>query len=86
VVAGSVLVISWYYYADDHRQTRQAAGGSPGSLGETPQNPEVRRDSRVIDRAGPIETGEDRIEWVEATAGKGLGLAQKKRESTRTAR
>jgi hypothetical protein len=32
----------------------------------------------LIDRAGPIETGEDLIEWVEAAAGKGLGLAQKK--------
>jgi hypothetical protein len=32
----------------------------------------------LIDRAGPIETGDDLIEWVEATAGKGLGLAQKK--------
>ena len=32
----------------------------------------------LIDRAGPIETGEDLIEWVDATAGKGLGLAQKK--------
>jgi hypothetical protein len=34
--------------------------------------------SALIDRAGPIETGEDLIEWVEAAAGKGLGLAQKK--------
>jgi hypothetical protein len=32
----------------------------------------------LIDRAGPIETGDDLIEWVEAAAGKGLGLAQKK--------
>ncbi len=32
----------------------------------------------LIDRAGPIETGEDLIEWAEAAAGKGLGLAQKK--------
>ena len=32
----------------------------------------------LIDRAGPIDTGEDLIEWVEAAAGKGLGLAQKK--------
>jgi hypothetical protein len=30
----------------------------------------------LIDRAGPIETGEDLIEWVEQAAGKGLGLAQ----------
>jgi hypothetical protein len=32
----------------------------------------------LIDRAGPIETGEDLIEWVEHGAGKGLGLAQAK--------
>jgi hypothetical protein len=32
----------------------------------------------LIDRAGPIDTGEDLIEWVEAAAGKGLGLAQRK--------
>jgi hypothetical protein len=32
----------------------------------------------LIDRAGPVETGGDLIEWVEAAAGKGLGLAQKK--------
>jgi hypothetical protein len=32
----------------------------------------------LIDHAGPIETGEDLIEWVEAAAGTGLGLAQKK--------
>jgi len=33
----------------------------------------------LIDRAGPIETGEDLIEWVEAAQGVGLGLAQRKR-------
>jgi Ribbon-helix-helix protein, copG family len=32
----------------------------------------------LIDRAGPIDTGDDLIEWVEAAAGRGLGLAQKK--------
>jgi hypothetical protein len=32
----------------------------------------------LIDRAGPIETGEELAEWVEAATGKGLGLAQKK--------
>jgi hypothetical protein len=32
----------------------------------------------LIDRAGPIETGDDLIEWVNAAAGKGLGLSQKK--------
>lgn len=32
----------------------------------------------LIDRAGPVETGEDLIEWVDAAAGQGLGLAQKK--------
>lgn len=38
---------------------------------------EVIRD--LIDRARPIETGDDLIEWVDATAGRGLGFAQKKR-------
>jgi hypothetical protein len=32
----------------------------------------------LIDRAGPIDTGDDLLEWVEASAGKGLGLAQRK--------
>jgi predicted transcriptional regulator len=32
----------------------------------------------LIDRAGPIESGEDLIEWIEAATGKGLGLAQNK--------
>jgi hypothetical protein len=32
----------------------------------------------LIDRAGPIDTGDDLIAWVDASAGKGLGLAQKK--------
>jgi hypothetical protein len=33
----------------------------------------------LIDHAGPIETGDDLIEWVAAASGKGLGLAQRKR-------
>ena len=32
----------------------------------------------LIDRAGPIETGDDLIEWVNASEGRGLGLAQRK--------
>ena len=32
----------------------------------------------LIDRAGPIETGEDSIEWVESAVGKGLGLGRAK--------
>lgn len=31
----------------------------------------------LIDRAGPIETGDDLIEWVNASERKGLGLTQK---------
>ncbi len=33
----------------------------------------------LIDRAGPIETGDDLLEWVSASLGRGLGLAQRKR-------
>lgn len=32
----------------------------------------------LIDRAGPIETGDDLIGWVEQSTGKGLGLSQKR--------
>lgn len=32
----------------------------------------------LIDRAGPIETGQDLSAWVEQSLGKGLGLAQKR--------
>lgn len=32
----------------------------------------------LIDRAGPIETGDDLIEWVDQSAGKTLGLTQKR--------
>jgi hypothetical protein len=32
----------------------------------------------LIDRAGPIETGDDLLESVEESTGKALGLAQRK--------
>ena len=32
----------------------------------------------LIDRAGPIETGDDLAEWVAAADAKGLGLSQKR--------
>jgi hypothetical protein len=32
----------------------------------------------LIDHAGPIETGDDLARWVKESAGKGLGLAQRK--------
>jgi predicted transcriptional regulator len=31
----------------------------------------------LIDHAGPVETGDDLVEWVEAADGKGLGLEQR---------
>ena len=40
--------------------------------GKVPKSDVIRA---VIDRAGPIDTGDDLIEWVEAAVGKGLGLA-----------
>ena len=33
----------------------------------------------LIDRAGPIDTSHDLLEWIHASDGKGLGLAQKPR-------
>ena len=32
----------------------------------------------LIDRTGPIETGDDLIAWVNEATGKGLGLARKR--------
>jgi hypothetical protein len=33
----------------------------------------------LIDWAGPVGTGDDLIEWVKTSEGKGLGLAQRRR-------
>ena len=44
--------------------------------GKIPKSDVIRA---LIDRAGPIETGDDLIEWVAQAAGKGLGLAQTRR-------
>ena len=33
----------------------------------------------LIDRSGPIETADDLIEWANASEGKGLGLAQRRK-------
>lgn len=33
----------------------------------------------LIDRAGPVDTGDDLVEWVDAAVGRGLGLAQRDR-------
>ena len=43
--------------------------------GKVPKSDVIRA---LIDRAGPIETGDDLIEWVQESNGKGLGLAQRK--------
>ena len=43
--------------------------------GKGPKSDVIRA---LIDRAGPIETGDDLSEWVEALKGKGLGWAQRK--------
>ena len=43
--------------------------------GKIPKSEVIRA---LIDRAGRIETGDDLIEWVDESTGKGLGLARKK--------
>ena len=43
-------------------------------VGKTSKSDVVRA---LIDRGGPISTGDDLWEWVTAAGGKGLGLAQK---------
>lgn len=57
---------------DNKRAARLARWARQGKV---PKSEVIRA---LIDRAGPIDTGEDLIEWVESASGKGLGLAQTK--------
>jgi hypothetical protein len=57
---------------DKARAARLARWARRGKL---PKSDVIRA---LIDRAGPIETGDDLLEWVKGSEGKGLGLAQKK--------
>jgi predicted transcriptional regulator len=74
------MVISTYYHVPtitvklDKKRADRLARWARRS--KRPKSDVIRA---LIDRAGPIETGDDLLEWVEASAGRGLGLAQKKR-------
>lgn len=57
---------------DKKRAARLARWARQGRI---PKSDVIRA---LIDRAGPIDTGEDLLEWVEQSDGKGLGLAQSK--------
>jgi len=73
------MVISWYYHMATITvkldRKRAAALTRWARRGKVSKSDVVRA---LIDRAGPIETGDQLIEWVNASVGKGLGLAQKK--------
>jgi len=43
--------------------------------GKIPKSDVIRA---LIDRAGPIATGDDLMDWVQSSDGKSLGLAQRK--------
>jgi hypothetical protein len=72
------MVISPYYMPtitvklDSKRAARLARWARSSKV---PKSDVIRA---LIDRAGPVHTGEDLIEWVRASEGKGLGLAQRK--------
>ena len=70
------MVISGYYHANGDGQARPEAGRPPGALGPGSEGAESDVIRALIDRAGPIETGDDLIEWIELARGRGLGLAQ----------
>ena len=57
---------------DKKRAARLARWARQGKI---PKSDVIRA---LIDRAGPIDTGDDLLEWVEQADGKGLGLAQSK--------
>jgi hypothetical protein len=74
---GNIAVLP---HADDHCKAGQEAIGDAVPIGE--RRGKVSKSDVIralIDRVGPIETGDDLIEWVNASAGKGLGLAQQKK-------
>lgn len=56
---------------DKQRAARLARWARRGKI---PKSDVIRA---LIDRAGPIDTGDDLADWVKASVGKGLGLAQK---------
>lgn len=57
---------------DKKRAARLARWARQGKI---PKSDVIRA---LIDRAGPIDTGDDLLEWVEQADGKGLGLGQSK--------
>ncbi|PYQ97612.1 MAG: hypothetical protein DMF97_13685 [Acidobacteria bacterium] len=57
----------------------QEARRASRTMGAPREGGEIRRDSGVDRSRRPIETGDDLIEWVNASDGKGLGFGQKKR-------
>ena len=56
---------------DNARAARLARWARRGKI---PKSDVIRA---LIDRAGPIESGDDLMEWIAAADGKGIGLAQK---------
>jgi hypothetical protein len=57
---------------DKKRAARLARWARRGNI---PKSDVIRA---LIDRAGPIATGDDLMDWVQSSDGKGLGLAQRK--------
>jgi hypothetical protein len=57
---------------DNKRAARLARWARRGNI---PKSDVIRA---LIDRAGPIATGDDLMDWVRSSDGKGLGLAQRK--------
>ena len=50
------------------------------ALASIPVSPKVAAHSIIaVEGDGPIETGDDLIEWVNVSEGTGLGMAQRKR-------
>ena len=70
-------VISWYYRAHSNSELdkKRAAHLTGWARARKTTKSEIIRE--IIDRSGPIVTGDDLIEWADASVGRGLGLKQK---------
>jgi len=77
------VVISWYYRHDGmptltvKLDRKRAARLTRWARAKRTSKSDIIRD--LIDRGGPIETGDDLLRWSEAAAGVGLGLKQRRR-------
>jgi len=72
-----IPVICRYCDADDYDQLDVKRANRLACWGRRRQVTRSEVIRALIDNAGPVDTGDDLIEWIDCAAGKGLGLTQR---------